>query len=205
MMCYVESGYPSLQELVKYKQHKFFNKMWQERSEDRDDPLSFVIRTVTDTNTVTGRLVSGYIAREIVDLKVAMGDVVTGIRNSESSRRKIYKEMNPSYEVHRIYKEKHGTNEVHRLSFTRFRVCGHSLACETDRWNRRGRGRLPPDERLCMCGAIQSEQHVVQNCSLTSHLRQAYNFDTLEQLMSSDQFTPVTLCKIIHDILTVYS
>ncbi|KAK7074213.1 hypothetical protein SK128_018360, partial [Halocaridina rubra] len=54
----------------------------------------------------------------------------------------------------------HTINELHRLSFTRFRVCGHSLVCETGRWNRRGRGRLLPEERLCMCGDVQNERHL---------------------------------------------
>ncbi len=130
--------------------------------------------------------------------------VVSGIRNSESSRRKTCKEINPTYEVHCVYKQRNTVNEVHRLAFTRFRVSGHSLACETGRWNRRGRGRLAPEDRLCVCGDIQTEQHVVQSCPLTNHLRQTYHFDTMQQLMTSDQFTPDLLCKIIHDILAAY-
>ena len=44
-VCYVESVYLSLQDLVKNK-YEFFQAMWQERSGYRDDPLAFVINLV---------------------------------------------------------------------------------------------------------------------------------------------------------------
>lgn len=73
---------------------------------------------------------------------------------SESSRRKIYKEINPDFGVHQVYNVRHTIHETQRISFTQFRVSGHSLACETGRWNRRGRGRIPMEERLCVCGQV---------------------------------------------------
>ena len=202
-VCYAESGFPPVQDLIKVKQHKFFHKMWQERSEYTDDPLVFAINTVKDSNTGTGRLIRALITTDVIDINESMQSVIAGICESESSRRLTYKDLNPSFVVHDIYKIKHNVNEIHRLSFTRFRVSGHSLACETGRWNRRGRGRLPMNERLCECNAIQTERHVVQDCPRTQHIRNAHQFVTVEQLFS-DQFSIETTCKIIHDILSVY-
>ena len=77
-----------------------------------------------------------------------MDNVRDSIIHSDSSRRVTYKDLNPNFVVHEIYRTKHTIVGKHRLSFTRFRVSGHSLMCETGRWNRRGRGRLPLEDRL---------------------------------------------------------
>ena len=45
-------------------------------------------------------------------------------------------------------------SEVERVSWTRLRISGHSLAVEEGRWNRRGRGGLPLEERLRSCNQI---------------------------------------------------
>ena len=66
---------------------------------------------------------------------------------------------------HEIYVTKTNINENHRISWTRMRVSGHSLAVEEGRWNRRGRGRLPLEEHLYECGEIQSERHVIEQCT----------------------------------------
>ena len=45
-VCYVESGYVSLNAIIKSKQRKFFVKMHHERLNMYDDPLGFVLRLV---------------------------------------------------------------------------------------------------------------------------------------------------------------
>ncbi|MPC63007.1 hypothetical protein E2C01_057099 [Portunus trituberculatus] len=35
----------------------------------------------------------------------------------------------------------------------------------------RGHGRLPAEERVCSCGAVQTEIHVLESCPLTSDIR----------------------------------
>ena len=132
-----------------------------------------------------------------------MLNLMQNITRSDSSRRQTYKDINPEFTVHDIYKTKHTVDEIHRLSFTKFRVSGHSLVCETGRWNRRGRGRLPLEERLCMCGEIQTERHVVENCIFTSNVRNTYNFRAIKDLFQGN-FAPDVTCKIIHLILSTY-
>lgn len=114
-----------------------------------------------------------------------------------------YKEINPHFTVHDIYKQKHVINEFHRISFTHFRVCGHSLAIETGRWNRRGRGRLPVVERLCKCELVQTERHVVEVCPLTAHLRITYNICVLENIFA-DGFLDERVCKMLHEVLKIF-
>ena len=66
-----------------------------------------------------------------------------------------------------------------------------------------GRGRLPPQKRLCVCGDVQTERHVVEVCPVSSHIRQAVALTTLEDLFN-DKYTNDQSCKIVHDILNLY-
>ena len=125
------------------------------------------------------------------------------ISNSTSSKRVTYKQMNPDLSVQPVYVAKTPVNEHHRVAFTRFRVSAHSLAVEAGRWNRRGRGRLPLEETLCVCGSIQTERHLTQHCTFTQHLRNIYNFSSMPELFS-DNFNDAERCDIIYKILDVY-
>ena len=75
-----------------------------------------------------------------------------------------------------MYEKKQSINDIHRIYFTFIRVSGHSLDVETGQWNRRGRGRLPMEERLCVCvcvcvyGDIKTEQHVVEKSPQTKQI-----------------------------------
>lgn len=114
----------------------------------------------------------------------------------------MYKDLNPTLTTHDIYTRRQTLNEFHRFEFTRFRVSGHTLAIETGRWNRRGRGRLPPEERLCTCGAIQTERHVVERCTQTQHLRNRYAYRTLEDIFNI--FQNEVVCEILYNVLQTY-
>ena len=70
-----------------------------------------------------------------------------------------------------VYKCQSNINELHGTAFSFLRVIGHNLAIETGRWNRRGRGRLEVAERLCPCGAVQTELHVLESYPLTQDVR----------------------------------
>lgn len=202
IVCYAELGYPSLPDLLKYRQHKFFNKMWCERSSMVDDPLSFAIHSVTEANTPVGKIVRDMIHDNVPKMSELLVNVHNAITNSDTSRCNVYKDINPDFVVHEVYTKKHAINDLQRKSFTRFRVCGHNLAVETGRWNRRGRGRLPLEERLCACGRVQTERHVIEDCPNTQYFRDFYGLSSLNELFSS--LSSAVACKVIHDILRVY-
>ena len=82
-------------------------------------------------------------------------------------------------------------------------VSSHMLAVETGRWNRRGRGRLPMEERLCSCGLIQSEEHVVSDCPISQNLRNKYGFASINDLMNGN-IPDETACKFVYEILNLY-
>ncbi len=147
-----------------------------------DDPLIHIIRIVINSNCVTSRTVNEYIRPNVKDLKEARQNMIQSVINNNSSRRVTYRDINPLLAVSDIYTQQHTINEHHRVAFTRFRLSGNTFVCETGRWNRRGRGRLPLEDRLCVCGQVQTEVHVVTSCPLSQNLRDIYGFSDIQSL-----------------------
>ncbi len=196
-----ELGYPTLVDWIQHKQHKFYHEMWSERMNMFDDPLIFAIRSSFAMNTPAGKLIAQMVHTAVPHKCTLLRNVHDAISHSVASRCLVYKMMNPDLAVHDIYTTRHTINDIHRVSFTRFRVSGHSLAVETGRWNRRGRGRLPLEERVCVCGDVQTEQHVAQHCPHTQHLRQHHGFSSIQDLFSMPN---AKCCDIIHKMLQLY-
>ena len=201
-LCLVELGYPPLRALVSHKQRKFFKGMWNERSNMMDDPLVHAINLTLESNTPTSRYVRDLLYNEVDDVGVALDAIKRNISESSSSRMQFYKRINSEFKVHAIYTDGLSVNELERISWTRMRVSAHSLAVETGRWNRRGRGRLPLEERLCTCGQIQTEVHVIEECPRTSFLQNQYSYATLENINEMADCSVV--CTIFHRILAEY-
>ena len=139
-VCYAEAGYPSLPDLVRFRQHKFFNKMSSERTGMVDDPLMFTIDLYIGANTATSATISDFLHTDVPAMRDLIQNVHTRITASTGSRCITYRSINPDFALHTVYRERHVVDDRFRMSFTRFRVSGHNLAIETGRWNRRGRG-----------------------------------------------------------------
>ena len=202
-LCLVELGCPPLKALVAQRQRKFFKRMWAERVNMIDDPFFFAIQLVRNSNITTGRHINDLINNDFDDVGQSMNNLHQEIINSQSSKCIYYKEINPNMHIHDIYINKSTVNELERISWSKLRLSAHSLAIETGRWNRRGRGRLPIDERLCQCGLVQTELHVFEECVLSQHFRQMYNVTSLFNLVSERQDLP-EVCHIVHSILNIY-
>ena len=153
-------------------------------------------------STPPGRYINNLIHNSVHDVKFSIEILKSNIIRSESSRRITYLAMNPSLSVHHIYSSRGKVNEVHRIAFSRLRVISHNLAIETGRWNRRGRGRLEVTERLCPCGALQTELHVLESCPLTRSVRELYNFTSWNEIAHPDAGFPVA--EIVHKVLSCF-
>ena len=74
-------------------------------------------------------------------------------------------------------------DESKRIMFTRFRLSSHDMKMETGRWARIERekmetgrwARIERENRLCDCGEIQDEYHVLFNCIKTDDTRSKYS------------------------------
>ena len=202
-LCLIELDYPPLKALVMSRQRKFFSDVWRERGAMLDDPLSHAIRIVLRNTGPTAHFVRDLINENTDDVQVAMDNIKVKVRSSESNRMSMYLSVNPGLCGHEIYKNKTKINEWERVSWTRFRVSAHSLAVEKGRWSRRGRGHLPMEERLCSCGQVQSERHVVMECPRTQNIRQECNVSSFDNLLL-ERTDYVEVCSIIHRILNEY-
>ena len=84
------------------------------------------------------------------------------------------------------------------------RLMSHCLKIETGRWS-----LIPRVVRVCQCNdtAIQSENHVLIECSLTQNLRLRYpdlNYRDLSSLLG-ESIHLLPMCKYIHEVLEFYS
>ena len=201
-VCYVELGYPPLRSIIMSKQRKLFQRLWEERRGMSDDPWVHAVRLTMTHNTPVSTHINNLINNSVDDVAVGVESIKLSIASSASSRRQSYLVMNPSLALHPIYKSRGNINELHRIAFSRLRVIGHNLAIETGRWNRRGRGRLEVAERLCPCGEVQTELHVLELCPLTQHIRSQYNFTSWAQIIENDEQYPTA--EIVHRVLSCY-
>ena len=168
-----------------------------------DDPLVHAMRIVLDYNDSVSRYIQNLISENNNDVEEGKYELQLKLRNSSSNRTLFYRTVNPDLVVHNIYGNQVRVNEIERMSWTKLRLSAHSLAIETGRWNRRGRGRLPMDERLCSCGEIQTETHVIENCPISSQIRQTYNVTTAIDLLVNRTDYDV-ICTIVHKLLSLY-
>ena len=177
--------------------------MWRERSGLEDDPLAHAIRIMMNNRSPTFRYIHELIHSDVEEVQLSFENMKMKLSVSESSRMHMYNAINPQYSVHNICTTKIRVNELERVSWTRLRVSGHSLAVEEGWWNRRGRGSLPMEERLCSCDQVQTERHVIEHCPHTAALRQQYNINTIENLFI-ERKDYATVCHICHAILSEY-
>ena len=85
LVCYAEAGYPSLPDMIKFKERNYFSNMWLEKSVMQDDPLSQVIRVVANTNTHRENL-QNFITNQPPVLTSLIRNVHDLITNSDSTR-----------------------------------------------------------------------------------------------------------------------
>ena len=95
-----------------------------------------------------------------------MNDLKRTVSTSERTKSVLYCRLNPGLVTHTVYMSRKLTPEPYRISFTRLRLTSHNLKSETGRWS-----RIPADRRLCPCGGIQDEEHVIMRCPKTQALR----------------------------------
>ncbi len=123
-VCYVESGYPPVQPLVRSRQRSFFTKMRRERQILDDDPIGYSIRTAMENRYCTTTYVESLLRGGIDDVAEGLSQVKANICNSTSTKRSTYKEMNPSLTSHSIYMTKANVSEHHSCvhAFSSFRT-----------------------------------------------------------------------------------
>ena len=90
----------------------------------------------------------------------------TRIRTSDSTRRKVYCDINRALSVSPIFFRACVVPEHACIATSRIRLSSHRLRIETGRWS-----GVTREDRLCNCGEVQTEEHVLLFCPLTQQLR----------------------------------
>ena len=59
------------------------------------------------------------------------------------------------------------------------------------------------EERLCPCGQIQTESHIIEQCHMSLHIRQVHGFSSVDELMVN-RSDYGNVCNIVHKLLDLY-
>ena len=119
------------------------------------------------------------------------------ILNSTSTKSLTYVNLNPELSVHGMYRDADPLIPEHqRLATTRLRLSSHNLAIEKGRWS-----RIPRELRLCSCGSIQCEEHVICFCERTMHVRVRYPNTDFTSIRNFFCENAPDICKVTYDCL----
>ena len=190
----IETGLSGAKAEIAQRQSNFLQKLIR-RPGYPGSYIENIIRKAIDKRTAAGMVIKQFLDQPNQDWRSnSLMRLKEKIRCSSSSKRMTYMCINDELCVSQIYYS--GTiDEVKRISFTRMRTSSHRLAIETGRW-----ARLPRDRRLCPCGSVQTEEHVLLDCPLTSELRKNH-FSNLPELFKNFVYA-ANLC---NDIFSIFS
>ena len=176
--CLIEAGYPSLEALVRNRQKRFLEKMMEDRRELNDDPLMFSLKITAQDNPHTNKYIKELLDEPVDMIERDLSKIKARISASKRIKAVTYCVHNPDLSIHPVYTADTASivDDDLRTAFTRLRLSSHRLKIETGRW-----ARIDPENRLCQCGEdVQTEKHVLCDCTLTDGIRQAYGGENID-------------------------
>ena len=196
-----ELGIGDTKSFVRQRQFNFVHKLMS-RDNFEDSIVGKVIADAISKGTTAGRLLKTLIDKgpDYNFIRESQEDICSKIRLSQTTRRITYMSINPQLSPPRFYFQDPPIQEHYRVACTRLRLSSHRLRIETGRWT-----RTPYENRLCECGEIQTEEHVLLRCPNTANLRQNHNIDnniSLSDFFSKDYSLISPFC---FSILNYYS
>jgi hypothetical protein len=195
-MVYLETGKGDARSMVLTRQLNWFHKL-ERRDGFQTSHLQRLISLCELAKTPMGKYLTQLRSIDIDPLQDFLQKTRDKLQASTSSKRLTYLSMNPSLERPAFY-YRTDVPEFQRIATTRLRLVSHNLRIETGRWS-----RLPQHDRLCPCGQIQSEQHVLCSCIYTANIREHYppTHDRIETIMTWDARD---LCSFCWKVLDFY-
>ena len=162
-----ELGLPSIETRVKTAQKRFLENMLVSKENISEDPFMHIWQVCKNSNTKGFQYLSK-VLKEDLSVSKELEDRKVNIKAASGSKSVYYCEVNPHLELHAMYEAREIKEHV-RIIATRLRLSSHDLAIEKGRWSRTKR-----ENRLCSCGLIQTEEHVVCSCIETESVRLSY-------------------------------
>lgn len=162
-------------------------KRHRNRQDTADDPFTFAmdLHLHVIARSVTSRYLRSILDDNVCDVQDNFTATIDRVRNNvQSPGCTFYRVIDSNCGVDGLYHTMClRVQKLERISWTRLRLRVQLLTVEEGRWNRRGSCRLPIKERLCICGSLQTEHHVVDSCPATEHIRQHYGFGMMDSLL----------------------
>ena len=196
-LCLIESGEQGAEAMIREQQTKLLKRIIS-RSDFRGSYLDSVFQEACRTRCPAGVLLQ----EKLTEIRNGQHSLTSepwreSVQTSTSTRRLAYKRMNPQLIVCDMY-ERSDIPEHHRIACTRIRLSSHHLQFERGRWS-----RLPPEERMCPCGSIQTDYHVLLECPITRPFRQHLDV-TATSLESLFESNPKIFCELCFDVIRAY-
>jgi hypothetical protein len=197
-LMYLETGVVPASSEVETRQINFFKKM-KNRADFNVCPLGQSMQLAQTERSPMGIFMSKLDTNKTITKEQSLNVVKQRVTASTKTRMETYKQLNKELELHPIYNMT-DICEFERINFSRLRLSSHYLRIETGRW-----GRIPREDRKCICGSTQTEEHVLLHCPETSALRRLHetlDYTSLQTLMNSEyirslvQFCSKVLCKM---------
>ena len=196
--CLAELGYPSLMSVIKKRQQSYLTKKIEERKMLKDDPLIYALKLTKLSNPPMWKYIDQLLKDDDI-LHNGQENLKQLIKSSEKSKLITYAEMNPEVIVHPVYVRRDAVIPEHtRISFTRFRTSSHRLRIETGRWS-----RLSREQRLCSCGKVQDEKHVLTECEKTQVIRDKYGQTSIKYPQFLSEMESVVDFQTLYEILKI--
>ena len=197
MLVYAETGSSDAKTLIMKRQASFLSKRMA-RDDFHDSPLEKAMAIANNARSPMAKQLNEILNMQDCPVDLFSQTLETKITTATTTRAVTYMDLNPSLTVHTIYSKTPNVYEHKRIATTRIRLASHRLKIETGRWS-----RIPRERRLCTCGDIQDEQHVLLKCPLTEHVRTYYNVQcsTMKDLMDLD---PKIISEFIFDAMKIF-
>lgn len=198
-LCLLELGMPSIDGYVKNSQYRFLKRLIETRANETDfDPFMYVYNLCLRDNTACAKYISKLLAQDGNFITKDMDNIRSRVRDSNRSKFLSYKDMNPNLNVNCFYLNQ-SVNELDRINASRIRLSSHNLAIETGRWS-----RVLRENRLCKCGNVQTESHVLIDCTHTEHLRLTYSNLEFRDVGTLFDSRDIDVCKYASKCLKVF-
>ncbi len=201
---YVECGITKGKNFIQQRQAKFLYKV-MERDQYDGSYLQSVIDLALQKKSPMGRYIQHILDNGCGHDYESEGieSAKNAIRNSTSTHRATYYELNPELSKCAIYNQSANIPEHARIACTRMRLSSHYLKIETGRWS-----RIPRENRLCICGQIQTEEHVLLECVHTEKFRQECSVtgscSTISDLMNRDENEMILISMLCYRVLDYF-
>ena len=194
-IAFVESGEYGAKGHIRHLQASLIRKI-TDREDYRGSYFEYVFDLAQNVKCPAGKVLQDLLAENGTHKDQYQETVLQAVRSSTSTRRVAYRNMNPTLSVSSVYSNS-PVPEHSRIAFTRFRLSSHNLPYEMGHW-----AHVPPELRLCSCGSVQLDSHILLECVNTQPMRlsnKISNCACLNDLFQNNDVMDV--CNLCYEIL----